>query len=147
MKFSAFYLLCLLGIVSPLIAAQGSESASVSYDQTYDVGSTQLTQVACSDGRNGLITKGFSTFNSLPGFPLIGGVPAISGWNSSSCGSCWQLQYQGNTINVLGIDVGRGGFNIALEAMNQLTNNQATFLGRITATATQVSPAACGIRV
>lgn len=97
MKFSTSYLLCLLGLATtPLISAQ---TVSVSYDQRYDVGTTSLTQVACSDGPNGLITKNFTTFGSLPKFPFIGGAPAVAKWNDPDCGSCWQLGYQGNTIN------------------------------------------------
>lgn len=143
MKFSASYLLSFLALAAPAISAQ---SVSVSYDTTYDAGSTSLTQVACSDGPNGLITKGFSTFASLPQFPLIGGAPAVTGWGSPACGTCWQLEYQGNTINVLAVDSGKSGFNIALGAMNKLTNNQAIALGRVTATATQVPATACGLK-
>ncbi|KAG6864167.1 hypothetical protein C0993_009292, partial [Termitomyces sp. T159_Od127] len=116
---------------------------TVSYDQTYDNGGTSLTTVACSDGPNGLITRGFSTFGSLPDFPNIGGAAAVEGWNSASCGSCWDLTYtngQGvsKTISVLAIDHADSGFNIALAAMNELTGNQAQFLGRVDVTAVQV---------
>ena len=37
------------------------------------------------------------------------------------------------------------GFNIALEAMNALTDGQAQFLGRVTAIATQVDASQCGM--
>ncbi|KAJ5569453.1 uncharacterized protein N7459_008883 [Penicillium hispanicum] len=124
-------------------------SVSVSYDQKYDVSDSSLTTVSCSDGENGLITKGYSTFGSLPSFPLIGGAPTVDGWNSPNCGKCYQLQYTGETvetINVTAIDAAPGGFNIGLTAMNRLTNNQATQLGRITATYTLVSNSACGMK-
>ena len=120
-------------------------AVTVSYDQTYDNRSGSLTTVACSDGPNGLITKGFSTFGSLPHFPNIGGAQAVGGWNSASCGTCWQLTYSGNSINVLAIDHAASGFNIALEAMNTLTDGQAEFLGRVDATATQVDASQCGL--
>ncbi|KAG6886462.1 hypothetical protein C0992_003845, partial [Termitomyces sp. T32_za158] len=123
---------------------------TVSYDQTYDNAGVSLTTVACSDGPNGLITRGFSTFGSLPHFAHIGGAAAVEGWDSVNCGSCWDLTYtnaQGvsKTISVLAIDHTDAGFNIALSAMNDLTGNQATFLGRVDATAVQVDPSVCGL--
>lgn len=65
--------------------------------------------------------------------------------NKTQCGSCWTLTYNGNSINVLAIDHTDTGFNLALEAMNGLTNNQAEALGRIDATATQVDASVCGL--
>ena len=118
---------------------------TVSYDESYDSGSTSLANVACSDGTNGLLTKGFTTFSSLPHFPNIGGAAAIAGWNSASCGTCWQLTYNGKSINVLAIDHADEGFNIALEAMNTLTGGQAQQLGRINASVKQVSASSCGL--
>lgn len=89
-------------------------------------------------------SAGYTTFGSLPGFPSIGGVPAITGWNSASCGTCWKLTYNGKSINVLGVDVAEAGtFNIALAAMNKLTNNQAKHLGRVKVTYEQVSTSDC----
>lgn len=118
---------------------------TVSYDQAYDNGSSSLDTVACSDGANGLLTKGFSTFGSLPHFPNIGGAAAVGGWNSAQCGSCWQLTFKGKSINVLAVDHADAGFNIALGAMNTLTNGQAQQLGRIDATAKQVAASQCGL--
>ena len=120
-------------------------AVTVSYDQTYDNASGSLDTVACSDGPNGLETKGYTTFGSLPHFPNIGGAAAVAGWDSPQCGTCWQLTYNGKSINVLAIDHTDAGFNIALEALNTLTNNQGTFLGRINATATQVASSVCGL--
>ena len=140
MKFTSLAL-TLLAAVSTTLAA----TVTVSYDETYDNANGQLTTVACSDGPNGLITKGYDTFGSLPHFPNIGGTAAVAGWNSAQCGSCWQLTYNGKSINVLAIDHTDAGFNIALEALNTLTNNQGTFLGRINATATQVASSVCGL--
>lgn len=129
--------------------AAAAVSVSVSYDQKYDVKQSSLTTVACSDGVNGLMSKGYTTFGSLPKFPLIGGAPTVPGWNSPNCGKCYQLHYKaGNvdrTINVLAIDAAPGGFNIGLEAMNRLTNNQAVNLGRVTATYTPVADKLCGM--
>ena len=69
----------------------------------------------------------------------------IPGFNSPECGTCWQLTFNNQSINVLAIDHAGAGFNIALSAMNALTDNQAVFLGRVNAQATQVAKSACGL--
>jgi hypothetical protein len=122
-----------------------ASAITVSYDNGYDDGSRSLTAVACSDGPNGLITKGYTTQSSLPSFPRIGGAFAIAGWNSASCGTCWSLTYSGNTINVLAIDYAGEGFNIAQEAMDLLTGGQAVALGRVDAAYVQVDASVCGL--
>ncbi|KNZ72311.1 Protein SnodProt1, partial [Termitomyces sp. J132] len=123
---------------------------SVSFDQVYDDAAASLATVSCSDGPNGLLPRGFTTFGSLPNFPHIGGAAAVEGFNSVNCGTCWNLTYtspQGvsKSISVLAIDHAATGFNIALSAMNELTDNQAVFLGRVDAKATQVDASVCGL--
>ncbi|KAL6308688.1 Cerato-platanin [Sparassis latifolia] len=141
MKFSA--MVAALSIVfTPAVLAQ---TVSVSYDTTYDNASESLSYVACSDGANGLETKGYTTIGSLPDFPYVGGAYTITGWNSAACGTCYELTYGTTTITVLAIDVATEGFNLSEEAMNALTNNQAVFLGRVNATAVQVDASQCGL--
>ena len=124
---------------------------SLAYDTHYDVRSGSLTQVACSDGANGLITKGFTTYGSLPSFPNIGAVGAVTGWNSTACGSCWEVTYTNSTgvkksLNITAIDVSSpGNFNVAQAAMNTLTNNNAVQFGRVTVTSRQVPASGCGL--
>ena len=62
----------------------------------------------------------------------------------NKCGTCWKLTYEGKSINVLGIDQSQG-YNIAFAAMDDLTNGNAEFLGRIEATAAQVDKSVCGL--
>ncbi|KAG2109457.1 Cerato-platanin [Suillus cothurnatus] len=138
--------------VAALATCAIATSYSLSYDTTYDVGSNSLDTVACSDGSNGLESRGYTTFSSIPSFPYIGGAPQITGWNSAYCGSCWKITYTSpsvpTTIYVTAIDVGdeaRDGFNLSLEAMNNLTDGQAEPLGRVTVTATQVDEKYCGL--
>jgi len=149
---SSFFLLSLIMkffaalIALPCVAL----AATLSWDTTFDNNGTSLTTVACSDGMNGLITRGFTTFGSLKNFPNIGAVPAIMDWNSSSCGTCWNVTYtngQGGqkSINVLGIDIGHGNFNVAKAAMNNLTNNQADQLGRVHIDAVRIAASNCGL--
>lgn len=60
-------------LVSAAIAASAvAESDTLRYDTTYDNAGQSLSTVTCSDGTNGLLTKGFTTFGSLPTFPNIG---------------------------------------------------------------------------
>jgi len=120
---------------------------TVSYDQGYDDRSRSLTQVSCSDGVNGLMTKhpSWKTQGDVSGFPNIGGVAAVKGWNSTSCGTCWSLQYNTNTIYVLAVDHADSGFNIAHEAMDTLTGGLATQLGRVDAKAALVAGSKCGL--
>lgn len=125
-----------------LLAAPFAISAThVSWDFVYDQGTQSLSTVACSDGSNGLLTKGYNVFDDLPTFPNIGGSSVVASWNSPSCGwsllafrfisnvdgslwvtgSCWNITYQGETITVTVIDSASDGFNLSEEAMNTLT--------------------------
>ncbi|KAF8894777.1 Asp f 13-like protein [Infundibulicybe gibba] len=134
MKFTAALASLSIALL-PLVSA-----VDVTFDPTYDNAGGSTLTVSCSDGSNGLAGR-FPTFGSLPGFPNIGGAVAVEGFNSANCGTCWQL----TSINVVAIDHASPGFNIAEGAMNTLTGGQAEQLGRISATATQVSASACGL--
>ncbi|KAI0046913.1 hypothetical protein FA95DRAFT_1493267 [Auriscalpium vulgare] len=138
MKFFA----AVLALTTLLPAALATD---VRYDTTYDAKDGSLATVACSDGANGLLTKGFTTFGSLPSFPNIGAAQAVAGWNSTACGTCWQLAYKGESIFVTAVDHAGDGFNIALAALNTLTNGTAVQVGIISATATQVAASKCGL--
>lgn len=125
-------------------------AVTLSYDPTYDNRGGSLSTVACSDGPNGLLTAGFPTFGSLPNFPHIGGAAAVEGWNSLNCGTCWELTYTNprgvkKLINIIAVDHTQAGFNIALAAMNELTNNQAVQLGRVDVASRQVAESVCGL--
>ncbi|KAF4993545.1 hypothetical protein FGRMN_6404 [Fusarium graminum] len=134
-------ILCLAGLLT------SASAVTVSYDPGYGDASRSLTAVACSDGKNGLMTKyKWKTQGQIPKFPYVGGAQAIAGWNSASCGTCWKLTYKGKSINILAIDHTDAGFNISPAAMNALTNNQAVKLGRVDATATQVAVSNCGLK-
>jgi len=147
MKFSTLLAPLALALLGPCTTF----AAQVTYDTTYDNRAGSLTTVACSDGSNGLIPRGYKTFGDLPKFPHIGGADVIAGWNSASCGTCWALTYtnaQGKktTINVLAIDVAKSGFNIALSAMNELTGGNAVQYGTVNVTSQKVSPSVCGLQ-
>jgi hypothetical protein len=145
MKFFTILAPLALSVLPSIVSA-----VTLAYDTAYDKSSGSLTTVACSDGSNGLITRGFTTFGSLPKFPHIGAASAVTGWNSPNCGTCWQVTYvngQGvsKSINVLAIDVAGAGFNVALSAMNELTGGNAVQFGRVDVTSKQVAASVCGL--
>lgn len=119
-------------------------ATSIRFDATYDNASQSTLTVSCSDGTNGLASE-FPTFGSFPKFPFLAASDAIPGWNSPNCGTCFAVTYNGVTVNVLAIDHAGDGINMSLEAMNALTNGQATFLGTVDATVTEVDGSACGL--
>ncbi|KAG7128461.1 Protein SnodProt1 like protein [Verticillium longisporum] len=132
--------------LSILSVAAMASAVTVSYDTGYDDGDRSLSVVSCSDGVNGLTTRyGWTTQRQAAGFPYIGGAEAVAGWNSPNCGTCWELAYGGRTIHVLAVDHALAGFNIALDALNALTNGQAVQLGRVEASSKQVDVAECGL--
>ncbi|KFY30649.1 hypothetical protein V493_01767 [Pseudogymnoascus sp. VKM F-4281 (FW-2241)] len=136
-----------LGILhaEPSLASVAS-AITVSYDTGYDDRARSLTAVSCSNGENGLITrKNWHTQGEIPVFPYIGGAQAVEGWNSVNCGTCWRLDYNGKSINVIAIDHTDAGFNIALEAMNVLTDGHAVELGRVEAAFTQIDGSICAM--
>jgi Cerato-platanin len=119
-------------------------SVNVQYDTTYDNSSESINSVACSDGTNGLGTKGYPTLGAVPGFPLVGGAPTIAGWNSPSCGACYAITYGSTTIYVTAVDAATDSFVLSQQAMDRLTNNQAVALGHVTATYAVADAASCG---
>ncbi|KIK59153.1 hypothetical protein GYMLUDRAFT_44905 [Collybiopsis luxurians FD-317 M1] len=144
MKF--FTTLFLSAAAATLAAAE-----TLQYDPTYDNGDQSLATVACSDGSNGLLTRGFTTFSSLPTFPNIGAFGQIKGYNDANCGTCWQVTYtnaqgQSKTLTVTAIDhAGQGLINVSEEAMNTLTNGNAVAFGAVSVSAVQVASSVCGV--
>ena len=127
-----------------------SAQLTASYDPGYDNSQRSLLTVACSDGPNGLMTRGFTTLGSLPNYPFVAGVPAVAGWNSPSCGTCWAVTYinsqgKSTTIHLLAIDVAPTSYNMPTKAMNNLTGGQAAFLGRVPVSASNVPASFCGL--
>lgn len=141
----------LISFIVPLLAAlPAARSVLVQYDTVFDNPEASLNTVACSDGKNGMVTKGYKTFGSLPSFPHIGAAIAVEGYNSVSCGSCWGLSYTSGktttTIYVLAIDRAVQGFVIAKTALEHLAGPQGVDAGKINVTATRVGGGLCGLK-
>ncbi|RPB04207.1 Cerato-platanin [Choiromyces venosus 120613-1] len=121
------------------------------YDPTYDNASLSTLAVACSDGVNGLYTKGYKTLGSIPGFPNLGGSGTITGWNSPNCGACYELTYTPPApaapivLNIVGVDVAAPGtFVLSQTALDTLTGGQAVMLGAVNVIWKPVAASACG---
>ncbi|KAG8217096.1 hypothetical protein J3R82DRAFT_5123 [Butyriboletus roseoflavus] len=68
-----FSVALVLGLVT--LAFSYTVTYTVSYDTVYDHGQDSLDNVACSTGEYGLLTDGYTTFDTLPSFPYIGSAP------------------------------------------------------------------------
>jgi len=137
-----------IALVSAFVLPTFAAQYNVTYDTFYDNSATSLSNVACSNGVNGLLTKGYTTFGSLPSFPNIGGFPGAT-WNSTLCGTCWQLEYttpsgQYESIYATVVDAAYT-INLSEEAFNTLTDNTGVASGKVAATATQVALSYCGM--
>jgi hypothetical protein len=134
-----------VALLSLATGALAGTPTKVLYDTTYDTSSLSTLSLACSDGVNGLYTKGYKTLGALPNFPNVGAAATVEGWNSAQCGACYKLYYNGNTIYVTAVDRSSGGagFVLSKSAMNTLTNNQAEMLGTVTASYAPVALSFC----
>ncbi|KAI0662844.1 immunomodulatory protein [Cubamyces menziesii] len=137
---SKSFFLPVIALILPVALA-----VRVTYDKFYDNASQDLEALACANGQHGLEPLGYKTLGSLPSFPNVGGAAAVSGFNSPSCGSCWQLTFNGTSINVLAVDHATEGFNISFAALNALTKGQGLSLDEIDAEVQEVQRAECGL--
>ena len=76
-------------------------NAYVTYHTYYK--NEPLSDVACSDGPNGLISKlGYESLNGKL-WPYVTSWSDVS-WNSKNCGKCLNLKSDTNSVNVIAID-------------------------------------------
>jgi hypothetical protein len=148
MKFTST-LITLAALFSVTVASPTAptDSQPVRFNSFYDNGQQSLNNVACSNGDNGLVTRGYTTFDSLPTFPYVGAGYTIHNWNSPECGSCWQLTYPdtGVTIYATAIDTVYSGFDLSEAAVNALTSGSAEQFSYINVDSTEVDPSYCGL--
>lgn len=135
-------------LISALALPAFAAPADVTYDTAYTNPNSSLSNVACSNGANGLLTKGYTTFGSIPSFPNIGGVPG-GVWNSTLCGSCWSLKYatpsgSQTTVYITAVD-NSYTFNISPEAFGELTDGTGFEAGKVKVRALRVPSRKCGM--
>ena len=76
-----------VSILALFVVPFSVSATRITWDPVYDQGTQSLSTVACSDGSNGMLTKGYNLFGDLPTFPNIGGSSVVADWNSPNCGS------------------------------------------------------------
>lgn len=145
MKFTAIFAALVAFSIPHTTSAQ--TTTLVTYSIDYRFSNTSLSTVACSDGVNGLITKGYTDLGSLPTYPNVSGIPNLT-WNSTLCGTCWELAYQFpngtiNTVVVTAIDAA-ATFNLSPQSFGYLAGITGYEAGEVTANVTQLNATACG---
>lgn len=141
MQFSTI----IISLVAAATTAFAQGVTTASYDTVYDTASLSTLALACSDGINGLSTKGYSTIGALPRFPMVGAASPVTGWNSPNCGGCYSLTFGSTTINIIAIDRAVDGFVLSRGALDALTGGQAVALGRVNVTWAPAPKSACGL--
>ncbi|KAG1751210.1 Cerato-platanin-domain-containing protein [Suillus lakei] len=109
--------------------------ADVTYDPVYS-------------NPNGLLTKGYTTFASIPSFPNIGGIPGAT-WNSALCGTCWSVKYTApggaqTTIYITAVDAAVT-YTVSPLTFSNLTNCTGFETDKVAAEVTQVAASNCGM--
>lgn len=124
--------------------SQTSGTGSAGYDLVYDNPETSTLSLACSDGVNGLYTKGHLKLSDLPRFPRVAAAETVTGWNSPKCGACYNLTWEGVSVSVVVVDHTDSGFVLSLAALDTLAGGQGAGLGRVNITWEEAIPANCG---
>ncbi|KAI6147100.1 Cerato-platanin-domain-containing protein [Pisolithus tinctorius] len=145
MKFTAVFAALVVFAIARATSAQ--TTALVTYSDDYELSNTSLSTVACSNGANGLITKGYTDLGSLPNYPNVTGIPNLT-WNSTRCGTCWELAHQFpngsiNTVLVTAIDAA-ATFDLSPQTFSYLAGISGYEAGKVTANVTQLDASACG---
>jgi len=143
MRFSTV----MVSLMAMAAGACAQVATTAGYDPNYDTSSLSTLSITCSDGTNGLNTKGYQTLGDLPGFPRVGAIETIAQWNSPNCGKCYKVTYTttGASINIIGVDRPvAGGIVMSLAALNELTGGQGTALGRVDVTYLETAGTDCG---
>jgi hypothetical protein len=131
-------------MTSVFAIGEGGSSAYLTY-YNYFAGQP-LTQVSCSDGANGLMTRwGYSTIDPMA--PYVAAVSNVV-WNSPNCGKCYKVTAStGNSIYVTAIDhcapVSNYAFHFDLHpnAFSELFGSLTQGVG--TGTVTEVASSNC----
>lgn len=139
MQFTTIFF-SILSVAATAFAASGTAA----YDTNYDTAGLSTLSTSCSDGINGLSTKGYPTLGSLPRFPRVGASAEVAGWNSPSCGKCFAVTWQSKTINVIAVDHAGEGWVLSRAALDELTGGLAVMVGRFPVTWTPTAQSDCG---
>lgn len=118
-----------------------SQSAHVPYNTMYDHADLPLSSLVCA---NTPLSDRFPTIGSLP-TTNVGGAFAITGSDTSECGTCWALTANGVTVNMLAIDAVGSDFVVARSTLDALTGGMGNEQGAVDVQFEKVDPSACGL--
>jgi hypothetical protein len=115
----------LISTITSFVALFAVTSAiHVRQDSKYDNPKALLSSTAC-----GVLAKKYHTFDSLKSFPFIAAAQATIPQGDSdvisnpknTCGTCWQISYQGKSVFVEVVDHIAAGFSLSSKAMTMLS--------------------------
>jgi hypothetical protein len=113
------------------IVANDKPRHAVTYDWRYDDWTRPIDFVTCASGENGLTKRyGWKRLRDINTFPNIAGIDSIT-WNSTQCGTCWSIKYNGKTVYVLGVDNMGKGVNLPAQVFKWLVGPKAEELGSV----------------
>ena len=131
----------LISTAIPLAALFSAASAvNVRYGKLYTHWYESPSEVDCFR-RIGSPLHGLTYFHDVKTWPFIGGSDTVN-LIGVGCGSCWQISYEGKTVNITAVDSTKDGFKISGKAMDALTNDKKAILD---ATATKIDKSYCGL--
>jgi hypothetical protein len=109
--------------------------------------STPLTNVACSDGANGIMAWGYKDLSAM--FPYVTAWQEAT-WNSPRCGDCIKITYKTNTIFVTVVDqcgksdrAGTSHFDLSKEAFTALFGQDGLIKGTMEGNFSIAQPKEC----
>jgi hypothetical protein len=143
MKLTALHSTLFTLSASLALAANSTETTTATFDTAYDDANLSLSTVTCSNGENGLVTKGYNTIGDLPTQDVAGSL-TVKGWNDANCGACYSLSYKNETVYVVAIDAAIGGFNVAQKVLDKLTHGHAQEFGSVAVGYEEVDGSKCG---
>ena len=129
----------LISNVIPLAALFSVASAAhVPHGKYYDHWWNSPSKIDCFGS---LISPlhGLTDFHNVKTWPFIGGSDTV-GLSTRSCGSCWQISYEGKSVNITAVDTASDGFDLSGRAMEALTNDKDA---DVEASATQIDKGYC----
>ena len=135
----------LASTVSAVVVPRAPVAASIAWDSNYGNGDLSTLSVACSNGLNGLYSKGYKTLGALPSFPNVAAIQTVTGWNDADCGKCYKATFRTKSVYITAVDVAGGGIVTSKATLNTLTGGLAEELGRVDGTFEEVAASNCGL--
>jgi hypothetical protein len=124
-------------ILALLAPAASAVTVSLTFDGMYATADQPLSTFSCP----GLF--GAERVNQLAAWPNVTATAFIERNLSPNCGTCWQVTYQGRSINLLAIDHAPQGFTASPFTVNWLTSGTGITNGRVDVDVTQIDPSEC----